>query len=197
MRVIQQFDQQWQKNGAKIYHVAHATELPEALTRISQRHAGNEGTHTVVAAGLSGAWEHLIRRVFPPEQLYVWKGGGNAEEFRQRCAQAGIGITGCAWAAADAGSVTLYGHGDQSLLPSLLPPVHVVILSTSQIFPTFAEGLAHLQSPGPHNALRPSLPPLIKMIAGPSMTGDIEGQLITGVHGPKDLYAIVMEEILV
>ncbi|SMC07978.1 hypothetical protein SAMN00768000_3563 [Sulfobacillus thermosulfidooxidans DSM 9293] len=37
MRVIQQFDQQWQKNGAKIYHVApselflDSTPLPHVM----------------------------------------------------------------------------------------------------------------------------------------------------------------------
>ncbi|WP_053958250.1 LutC/YkgG family protein [Sulfobacillus thermosulfidooxidans] len=197
MPVTQQFDYQWQKNGAKIYHIANATELPEVLQQIiPYDDRNNARANTIVVTGLPDAWGQVLRRLWEPDQLVVWKSDEDAEAFCRNCAQASVGITGCAWAAADTGSVTLYGTRANSLLPSLLPPVHVVILSASQIFPTFAEGLAYVQSSlqeGPHSVS----PPFIKIIAGPSMTGDIEGQLITGVHGPKDLYAIVIEKSLV
>jgi L-lactate utilization protein LutC len=102
-----------------------------------------------------------------------------------------LGITGCAWAAADAGSVCLYSQKDSSLLPSLLPPIHVVLIAKDQIVLSFHEGMGKLYQDAHDQGLWPSL---VKIVAGPSMTADIEGQLILGVHGPRDIYAVIIDD---
>jgi L-lactate dehydrogenase complex protein LldG len=59
-------------------------------------------------------------------------------------------------------------------LTSLVPPNHLVLLADSRI----VEDLLDL-SISPED-----LPSCMTLVTGPSKTADIEGVLITGVHGP-------------
>lgn len=97
-----------------------------------------------------------------------------------------VGVTGCAWAAADTGTVALYAEPHQPLWPSLLPAVHVVWVWADQLVPTLAEGLRRLWQ----RSRDGSGPPLVKLVSAPSMTADIEGQLIVGVHGPRRVIVV-------
>ncbi|MCY0865255.1 MAG: LUD domain-containing protein [Sulfobacillus sp.] len=103
-----------------------------------------------------------------------------------------VGLTGCAWAAADTGTVALYGRSETPLWPSVLPRVHVVCVARHAIVSTVAEGLARLRQ----DLDREAHPTQVKLISGPSMTADIEGELIIGVHGPKHLIVLVYDSIL-
>jgi L-lactate dehydrogenase complex protein LldG len=38
-----------------------------------------------------------------------------------------------------------------------------------------------------------SIPSLISFASGPSRTADIEKTLVTGVHGPKEVYCFLVE----
>ena len=109
-------------------------------------------------------------------------------EWRSRLAESQVGITGAAWAAADTGTVALYASPGEGLLPSLLMPVHLVLMNQNRIHPSVGDGLKWLYQRGQDHGM---LPPLVKLITGPSMTADIEGQLVIGVHGPAAIGVFV------
>jgi L-lactate utilization protein LutC len=109
-----------------------------------------------------------------------------AEDMRTRCAQAVLGLTGSQWAVAETGTVALVAAADRGLLPSVMPPVHLVLVSTRHIVQTVAEGLRQIPR-------APTMPPLIKLVTGPSMTADIEGTLVVGVHGPGRVGVILYD----
>lgn len=98
-----------------------------------------------------------------------------------------VGVTGVAWAAADTGTLVLYGTDATPLWPSLLPPVHVVLVRQSQVVSSLKDGLDRLFQEN----YGTTKPPLVKLVSGPSMTADIEGELILGVHGPKRLTVVI------
>ncbi len=129
-------------------------------------------------------------------EVAVWPEAGTgtgqaAEEFRQRCFQAEVGITGVDFALAETGSLVLSSVTEGSQLASLAPPVHVAFYHRSQLVGSLEEVLE--QSP---LARREDPGRSIVFITGTSRTADIEQILIRGVHGPRELHAILVEESL-
>jgi L-lactate utilization protein LutC len=102
--------------------------------------------------------------------------------------QADIGISGVAYAIAETGTrVMRSGPSDPRSL-SLLPPVHIAIVGRSQLLPDLFDWFAVLESQ------KAEFPSCFSLITGPSKTGDIELKLVTGVHGPGELHALVIDD---
>ena len=97
-----------------------------------------------------------------------------------------VGITKAQAGIAETGTLVLDSSVEQNRLVSLVPPVHVAILNASGIYATLGETLAMLQSDG-------EVSPAITFITGPSRTADIELTLAIGVHGPQELYVVIVE----
>ena len=98
-----------------------------------------------------------------------------------------VGVTKVQAAIAETGTLVLDSAAEKNRLVSLVPPVHIAILEASRIYATLGETLAALQSNG-------EVSPAITFITGPSRTADIELTLAIGVHGPQELYVIIVED---
>jgi L-lactate utilization protein LutC len=112
----------------------------------------------------------------------------------QTCVQAAYSceasITDCRAALADTGSIMVWSDSTFGRSSTLVIPLHIVLLPASRILPDLLDGLAFIQRTHPTQ-----LPSNIVLINGPSKTADIEMNLITGVHGPKHLYVLVIEDM--
>ena len=90
-------------------------------------------------------------------------------------------ITGCAVAVAETGTIVLDGGGGQGRRAlTLLPDLHVVIVTTDQLVARVPDALIHLDPRRP-----------LTWISGPSATSDIELNRVEGVHGPRRLRVVV------
>jgi L-lactate dehydrogenase complex protein LldG len=98
---------------------------------------------------------------------------------------ADIAVTGVDYLIAETGSMVMLARPEQPRTASLLPPVHIAIAERSQLLPDLFD-LFDLLDP----RLAPSC---ISIITGPSKTGDIELRLVTGVHGPGEVYVILLD----
>ena len=97
-----------------------------------------------------------------------------------------VGITSAQLAIAETGTLVLDASKEQHRLASLLPPVHIAIISSSQICLTLGEALAAIHANGSE------ISSTVTFITGPSRTADIELTLAIGVHGPQKLYVLVI-----
>lgn len=101
--------------------------------------------------------------------------------------QCDLGLTGAQWAIAETGTLVLESGQERHRLTSLVPTVHVALIEASRVRQTLGEVLQDL------DARRADLSRTITFITGPSRTSDIELTLAIGVHGPAELYVIVLK----
>jgi L-lactate dehydrogenase complex protein LldG len=98
-----------------------------------------------------------------------------------------IGITSAQWAVAETGTLILESDRERHRLSSLVPPVHVAIIEAAQVRQTLGEVLQAMGEQGQAGLSR-----TVTFITGPSRTSDIELTLAIGVHGPGELYVIII-----
>jgi L-lactate dehydrogenase complex protein LldG len=95
-----------------------------------------------------------------------------------------LGITGADYGIAQSGSIVLKSNPKRGRAVSLVPPRHLTFISGSVIRDGLDQILEEL-----HGG---NIPAAIEVISGPSRTSDIEMDLSIGVHGPIEVYVIVM-----
>ena len=75
---------------------------------------------------------------------------------------------------------------EEPRLVSLLPPMHIAVFPRSLMLANLDELLAVLPNPAEQTSS-------MVLITGPSRTADIEQILVRGVHGPGEIYAVIVE----
>ncbi|HEX8986191.1 MAG TPA: lactate utilization protein [Bryobacteraceae bacterium] len=105
--------------------------------------------------------------------------------LRSACASAAFGITGADYALADTGTLVMLSSPEEARMISLLPPVHVALVSRDRILTGLDELFSILPRPG-------DVTSSMVLITGPSRTADIEQILVRGVHGPGEIHVVVV-----
>jgi L-lactate dehydrogenase complex protein LldG len=98
-------------------------------------------------------------------------------------------VTGCALAIATTGTIVLDGgtaSGRRSL--TLVPDVHICVVRASQVVADLPSAVAEL-----HAAAVAGRP--LTLVSGPSATSDIELERVEGVHGPRNLDIVLVDDV--
>lgn len=101
---------------------------------------------------------------------------------------ADAGITGGDFAVAETGTLALHPRRGLSRLISLAPPRHIAVVERGAVLPTLDELFILEREASLRGTLRSSM----NLISGPSRTGDIEGQIIYGIHGPLEAHLVLV-----
>ncbi len=99
-----------------------------------------------------------------------------------------LGVTGAQWGVAETGTLVLESDAERHRLASLVPSAHVAIIESRNVRQTLGEVLQAINERGEGRLSR-----AVTFITGPSRTSDIELTLAIGVHGPAELYVVVIE----
>jgi L-lactate utilization protein LutC len=95
------------------------------------------------------------------------------------------GITDAYAAVAETGSIVIKSSPTHGRVLSLTPPLHIAILEPKIFVPDLVDLFQKVQRDGCGSG--------VTLITGPSKTSDIEGQLVTGVHGPGKVHIFVLQ----
>ena len=99
-----------------------------------------------------------------------------------------VSITTCECLVARTGTMVLSAQQQFGRTASVYAPIHVCIAYSDQMMPDLKQALAFLKS-----KYQNRIPSLITFASGPSRTADIEKTLVTGVHGPREVYCFLVE----
>jgi L-lactate dehydrogenase complex protein LldG len=102
-------------------------------------------------------------------------------------AEAQVGLTGADAAAATTGTLIFTTAPGKGRIPTVLAPAHIAVIRLDQIVPRLESWVAAQRA----NDLPLTDSANFCFISGPSRTGDIEMQLILGVHGPGKVQVVV------
>ncbi len=164
--LVARFTSQLEAAGAQWTLVRGEGEAARALRRVLS---------DVGATRVTGSDAPLVARLLP-ERL--------VDLSRDELFSCDAGVTTAQWGIAETGTLVLESARERSRLASLVPPVHVAILSTRCICPSLGDALARVDAAS-H---------AITLITGPSRTSDIELTLVVGVHGPQTVHVLLLEE---
>jgi len=134
---------------------------------------------TALGDTLETGWESNL----PPLVGYTQE----VEQSKERLFTIDAGITSTKGGSAEVGALILWPDAHEPRLMSLAPAVHIAVLDADRIHNSLAEAMAKERwAEGmPTNAL---------LISGPSKTADIELVLTFGVHGPKELIVLILDD---
>ncbi len=114
------------------------------------------------------------------------------DEFRAETVEsirdAQVGLTGVDAAVAATGTLIVSTAPGRGRIPTILAPVHIVVMTLDQLVPRLEDWVTS-QRESSLETIRSSAN--VCFISGPSRTGDIEMELILGVHGPGKVQVVV------
>ncbi|HEX6895835.1 MAG TPA: lactate utilization protein [Bryobacteraceae bacterium] len=168
------FGQNLERLAGKLFVVPEVAAVPGLLADLMRgKDAVASNSAFLAACGINGF-----------EQVRT--GFTDREALRAACAKADIGITSADYALAETGSLVMIASPAEARLISLLPPLHLAIIPRSRILANLDQLLATIPKPAEQTSS-------MVLVTGPSRTADIEQILIRGVHGPGELYVVVVE----
>lgn len=100
-------------------------------------------------------------------------------------------ITTCDALVARTGSFLLSSATASGRTVSVYTPIHICLAYTSQLVYDVKDGLQLLQHEYNHAGTMPSF---FTLASGPSRTADIEKTLVVGVHGPKEVFCLLIDD---
>ncbi|MDP1830682.1 MAG: lactate utilization protein C [Geothrix sp.] len=181
--------------------------------RVARLRKGMEAVHTEFLDATPDTWPNLVRAFCDREELKnllygptsedgavltaTWLPDGTqlmpydrpVEAFkRELFTGVDAGFTGTVGGVAETGGLLLTPGPAEPRLLSLVPPIHIALLRTSTIQDSFWSAVQTL-------GWGRSLPPNALLISGPSKTADIEQTLAYGVHGPRRLIVVLVDDL--
>ncbi|OVE85844.1 LutC/YkgG family protein [Natronolimnobius baerhuensis] len=158
------------------------TNLEAVRTRITRTNTA--GFTDTIAAVID---DPAVGVELPFEDLSLAETGVVCNPTPTQLREAACGVTAATLGVADYGSVILESTPDGAELSALFPETHVIVIRESDVVPDMTaafETMGERFREGRNDAV---------IATGPSATADM-GELVHGVHGPRETHAIIVED---
>lgn len=188
------FETEWEAVAGVSYRVSSKGELEsvfEVILALAEKHA-------IVLSGNPLLAELQVADLLTGLNKFVtaWHGGtgitDSLSDFTKASFAAGAGITGVDYVLAESGTLVLSSATEGVQVASLAPPIHIALYRRNQLVGSLDEVLAKLPIPAADRRVVAGRS--VVFITGTSRTADIEQILIRGVHGPREVHAVLVED---
>jgi L-lactate dehydrogenase complex protein LldF len=112
--------------------------------------------------------------------------------LRQKFIDATVGISGANMAIAETGTIVLVTNEGNADLTTTLPPVHIALFGIDKVVATLDDAVAMLRML-PRSGTGQIMTSYVNWITGPSRSADIEQSLTIGVHGPREMHCVIID----
>jgi iron-sulfur cluster protein len=114
------------------------------------------------------------------------------ERLREAFLNADVGITGGNALIAETGTLMLVTNEGNADLATSVPPTHIAVVGIDKLVGTMDDAVAMLKLL-PRSGTGQKITSYVQFITGPSRSADIEMTLAVGVHGPKELHIVLLD----
>src|SRR5437879_10514078 len=114
------------------------------------------------------------------------------DELRGSFLKADVGITGGNILIAETGTLVLVTNEGNADLATSLPAVHIAVVGVEKVVPSLDDAAAVLKLLA-RSATGQKISTYTQFITGPSRSADIELKTQIGVHGPKELHFVLID----
>ena len=193
-QALTRFQEEFERIAGVFHRVRGLNEVPGVIRRIAdERQARSILSWHPGALGLDlreSLGRHDFSVTLAPDED---PDAGTRQRHRDEAARAEIGVTGVDWALAETGTLVLVSGRGRPRSTSLLPATHVAVFDRGSLLESLEQVGAMLEAlhADPSRTMSGAV---INFITGPSRTADIELTLTRGVHGPKEVHAVFVEE---
>ena len=132
-------------------------------------------------------WNKLFFNEDPELQKYLANSYA-VDNQHKNLATCDASITLCECLVARTGTIVLSSAQASGRTVSVYAPIHICIAKTSQLVYDVKDALVMMKE-----KYAGKIPSLITFASGPSRTADIEKTLVTGVHGPKEVFCFLVD----
>ncbi len=176
------------RQGMETVHTEFLDATPATWPTVVRDFCDREGLKNLLygptseaGAALAAAWAPNGTQLMPYDRP--------VEAFKKELfTGVDAGFTGTVGGVAETGGLLLLPGPAEPRLMSLVPPIHLALLRASTIQNSFWSAIKAL-------GWARQLPPNALLISGPSKTADIEQTLAYGVHGPKRLIVVLVDDL--
>lgn len=165
---VEIFERSFTRLQGHILRCASLTEIPHCLKQLPQ-------------ALLAKNWSCTAAEYLP----FVQQAGVNTTDDGM---MAEVLVTDCECLVARTGSVVLSAAQPAGRALPVYAPVHITIAKESQLLYDTENAIDFLLK-----KYDQQLPSSLHFVAGPSRTGDIEKTLVMGVHGPGEVFVLLVK----
>lgn len=168
--------------------VIFATEFTRLLGRFSYCSSKEDLAFQAGQLVRDMGWSKVYCKEAPLVRLFD-RMGVSGLQYTDDLSMCDVSITGCEALIARTGTIVLSSALPQGRTASVYAPVHLCVALTSQLTYDISDALSLIRK-----RYKGELPSVISFATGPSRTADIEKTLVVGVHGPREVYCLLVED---
>lgn len=175
--LVAQFRQRATDMASTVESIASVADIPAAVARY---------VDALVLPPALAAQKSRQGVCWPEFAELDWQGAGLQIEARPTLGNDRLGVTGCACAIAETGTLVFTTGAATPTASALLPDTHIAVLRADRVVAGMEDAFALIRRE------RQVMPRAVNMISGPSRTGDIEQTIVLGAHGPFRVHILVL-----